>query len=60
MLEQASALARNHRIHDLGNAAQYLHRNYYKRRMFLKSDPVRRNLDNVAELIALLSPLCRS
>lgn len=60
VLEQASALARNDRIHDLGNAAHYLHRNYYKRRTFLNSDRIRRNLDNVAELAGLLSPLCRS
>ena len=60
ILEQASVLARNDRIHDLGNAAHYLHRNYYKRRMFLNSDRIRRNLDNVAELVGLLSPLCRS
>ena len=60
VLEQVSALARNDRIHDLGNAAQYLHRNYYKRKMFLRPEPIGRNLDNVAELIGLLTPLCRS
>ncbi len=60
VLEQASALARNDRIHDLGNAAHYLHRNYYKRKTFLKPDRIERNLDYVAELIRLLSPLCRS
>ena len=60
MLEEASALARNDRIHDLGNAAHYLHRNYYKRKTFLKADRIGRNLDNVGELIRLLTPLCRS
>ena len=60
MLDEASALARNDRIHDLGNAAHYLHRNYYKRKTFLKPDRIERNLDYVAELIRLLSPLCRS
>ena len=60
MLEQASALARNDRIHDLGNAAHYLHRNYYKRKALLNPDRIRRNLDNVDELINLLRPLCQS
>ena len=60
VLDEASALARNDRIHDLGNAAHYLHRNYYKRKTFLKPDRIERNLDYVAELIRLLSPLCRS
>ena len=60
VLDEASALARNERVHDLGNAAHYLHRNHYKRKTFLKPDRIGRNLDNVAELIGLLSPLCRS
>ena len=58
VLEQASELAGNDRIHDLGNAAHYLHRNYYKRRAFLNPDRIRRNLVNVEELIGLLRPLC--
>ena len=58
-LEQASALAGNDRIHDLGNAAHYLHRNYYKRKALLNPGRIQRNLDNVAELIDLLRPLCQ-
>ena len=59
ILEQASTLAGNDRIHDLGNAAHYLHRNYYKRKSLLNPARIRRNLDNVDELINLLRPLCR-
>lgn len=58
VLEQASTLAGNDRIHDLGNAAHYLHRNYYKRKALLNPDRIRRNLDNVGELLQLLRPLC--
>ncbi len=58
VLEQASTLAGNDRIHDLGNAAHYLHRNYYKRKALLNPARIRRNLDNVDELISLLRPLC--
>ena len=60
VLEQASTLGGNDRIHDLGNAAHYLHRNYYKRKALLYPDRIRRNLDNVGELISLLRPLCGS
>ena len=42
------------------NAAHYLHRNYYKRKALLNPDRIRRNLDNVDELINLLRPLCQS
>ena len=59
VLEQASSLAGNDRIHDLGNAAHYLHRNYYNRKALLNSDRINRNLGNVGELISLLRPLCR-
>lgn len=59
VLEQASTLAGNDRIHDLGNAAHYLHRNYYKRKALLNPDRIGRNLDNVGELIDLLRPLCQ-
>ena len=59
ILEQASALAGNERIHDLGNAARYLHRNYYKRKALLNPDRIRRNLDNADELFNLLRPLCQ-
>ena len=58
VLERASTLAGNERIHDLGNAAHYLHRNYYKRKTLLNPERIRRNLDNVDELISLLGPLC--
>ena len=59
VLEQASTVAGNDRIHDLGNAAHYLHRNYYRRKALLNPDRIRRNLDNVSELIILLRPLCQ-
>ena len=59
MLEQASTVAGNDRIHDLGNAAHYLHRNYYKRKSLLNPERIRRNLGNVGELIILLRPLCQ-
>ncbi len=59
VLEQASTVAGNDRIHDLGNAAHYLHRNYYKRKSLLNPERIRRNLGNVGELIILLRPLCQ-
>ena len=59
VLDQASSLAENDRIHDLGNAAHYLHRNYYRRKALLNPDRIQQNLDNVAQLINLLQPLCQ-
>ena len=59
VLEQASTVAGNDRIHDLGNAAHYLHRNYYNRKALLNPERIRRNLDNVGELMELLRPLCQ-
>ena len=59
MLERSSTLAGNDRIHNLGNAAHYLHRNYYKGKSLLNPARIRRNLDNVDELINLLRPLCQ-
>ena len=59
VLDQASSLAQNDRIHDLGNAAHYLHRNYYRRKALLNPDRIQQNLDNVAQLINLLQPLCQ-
>jgi hypothetical protein len=59
VLSKASQLTQNYRIHDLGNAANYLHRNYYKRKAFLEPRLIQRNLDNVEELIGLLEPLTR-
>ena len=44
VLDKASALAGNDRIHDLGNAANYLHGNYYKRKIFLNPRYIQRNL----------------
>lgn len=59
VLDQASSLAQNDRIHDLGNAAHYLHRNYYQRKAMLNPDRIQQNLDNVAQLINLLLPMCQ-
>lgn len=59
VLDQASSLAENDRIHGLGNAAHYLHRNYYKRKSQLNPNRIQQNLDNVAQLINLLLPLCQ-
>ena len=57
VLEKASVLAGNDRIHNHGNAANYLHRNYYKRKRFLNPRYIQQNLDNVEELIQLLEGL---
>ncbi len=44
------ALAGNDWIHDLGNAAHYLHRNYYKCKALLNPDRIQRNLNNAGEI----------
>ena len=41
----------------LGNSAQELHRNYYKRKIHLRARVVERNLNDVTDLLDLLTPL---
>ena len=41
----------------LGNAANQLHRNYYRRKIHLRARTVERDLGDVAELLDVLEPL---
>ena len=47
----------NPRISDLHGRAEILHINCYERKSFLNADTISEDLDKIAELLELLSPL---
>ena len=47
----------NSQISDLHGRAEILHINYYERKSFLNADTISEDLDKIAELLELLSPL---
>ena len=53
----ASDLTNNERLLDLSHIAYGLHRNYYTRKMFLSNRTIRRELDQMGELLDSLEPL---
>ncbi len=57
VMYNASVLCRNDRLRLLGASAYELHRNYYIRGIFLVSEAIARNLDDMAELLDALEPL---
>ncbi len=57
VMHQASRLTSNDRLLDLRARAELLHGNYYKRKIFLDADIIGKDLDSIAELLAILSPL---
>ena len=57
IMNQAKAMLGNPRISDLHGRAEILHINYYERKSFLNADTISEDLDKIAELLELLSPL---
>ena len=57
VMYNASVSTSNDRLRLLGASAYELHRNYYIRKLFLVSDAIARNLDDMAELLDVLEPL---
>lgn len=57
VMNQAILLTGNDRLSDLRGRANDLHGNYYERKRFLNAEVIRKDLDSIAELVALLAPL---
>lgn len=57
VMNQAILLTGNDRLSDLRGRANDLHGNYYERKRFLNAEVIRKDLDSMAELVALLAPL---
>ena len=57
VLYEARRLTGNPRIHELRGVPNELHINYYKRKRHLNADAIGEDIETVAELLTLLSPL---
>lgn len=57
VMNQAVLLTGSDRLRDLRGIANDLHGNYYERKRFLNAEIIRRDLNSMAELVALLAPL---
>ena len=57
VMNQSVLLTGNDRLSDLRGRVNDLHGNYYERKRFLNAEIIRRDLDSMAELVALLAPL---
>ena len=57
VLYQARELSGNPRIHILRGIANELHRNHYKRKRHLNARDIGESLEQIAELLDLLTPL---
>ena len=57
VINQASRLTGNDKLRGLRGIANDLHGNYYKRKMFLDADIIGQDIESVAELLDILTPL---
>ena len=57
ILYEARRLTGNPRIHELRGVPNELHINYYKRKRHLNAEAISEDIEAVAELLALLTPL---
>ena len=57
VLNQARRLTGNARIPDLRGRANDLHTNYYRRKRHLDADAIGEDIEAIAELLTLLTPL---
>ena len=57
VLHNASVLTGNDRLRSLRATANDLHGNFYTRKQFLDADMIRKDLDDVVELLDILEPL---
>ena len=57
VMNRSRQMTGNPRISDLHGRAEILHINYYERKSFLNADTISEDLDKIAELLELLSPL---
>ena len=57
VMNEASRLTGNDRLRDLRARANDLHGNYYERKRFLDAESIGKDIESMAELLELLSPL---
>ena len=57
VLNNAVLATGNDRLRDLRGAANELHSNYYRRKRHLNAELIGRDIENVSELLGLLTPL---
>ncbi len=57
VINQAFLKTGNDRLRELRGIPNDLHGNYYLRKRFLEADIIRRDIESVAELLTLLTPL---
>lgn len=57
VMNQAALMTGNDRLRDLRARANDLHGNYYERKRFLDAEAIERDLESMAELVELLTPL---
>ncbi len=57
VMNQASRLTNNDRLRDLRALANDLHGNYYVRKRHLDAETIGKDLESMAELLQILSPL---
>ncbi len=57
VMRQAQDLSRDARLRNLGYVANALHGFFYTRKMFLRSDDVGQDLDQIETLLDILQPL---
>lgn len=57
VLYEARRLTGNARFRDLRSIANELHTNYYKRKRHLDADAIAEDIESIAELLTLLTPL---
>ena len=57
VMNQAAVMTGNDRLSDLRGRANDLHGNYYERKRFLNGEIIGKDLERMAELVELLTPL---
>ena len=57
VMNQASLTTGNDRFRELRSIANELHINYYERKRHLNAEIIGRDIESIAELLELLSPL---
>lgn len=56
-VRNARQWSRDERLRTLGYSAEALHKNYYQRKVFLDSEEIRADLDDVELMLNILQPL---
>ena len=56
-VRNARQWSRDERLRNLGYSAEALHKNYYQRRVFLDSEEIMADLNDVEQMLNILQPL---